>query len=210
MRTPFVVIAASLLSGCAMFTPPKEKPVIEDHTSNWFGMNKVSIFSTTAERRETIIKMPDNKFCSEPPPDVAEALTSSFSLLAQGSLKDAKTEEVTARLEATKALATSIRSLFTRSQGIQLFRDGAFHLCQAYLNGSINESDYKASLQLLFQETAKLIEKEIPDMKERRAGEAATNAETAASDAKTAAQNAANYAQAAKQNADRAEAAAKK
>lgn len=210
MRALFLVVMVSVLSGCSMFTPPIEKPVIEDHASNWFGDNKVNIFSTTAERRETIIKFPDGKFCSEPPPDVAQALTSSFTLLAQGTVKDATANEVTARLEATKALATTIRSLFSRSQGIQLFRDGTFHLCQAYLNGSITKEEYKAMFESLLEKSTPLIQAEIPDMKEKRVDELANNADTAASEAKAAAQNATTSAQKAKQDADRAEAAAKK
>jgi hypothetical protein len=85
-----------------MFTPPIENPVIEDHASNWFNNKKVNIFSTTAERRETVVKFPDGHFCSKPPPDVAQAIASSFTVLAQGTVKNATANEVTARLEGSR------------------------------------------------------------------------------------------------------------
>lgn len=210
MRTLFVAFLLASLSGCALFTSPKEKPVIEDHATNWFNVKKMGVFSTTAERREVIIKFPDNTFCAEPPPDVAESLVSSLSLLAQGSVKDKSTSEATARLEATKTLATSIRSLFTRSQGAQFLRDGLFHLCQAYLNHAISEAEYVALYKELLTKSETLILKELPDLKDRRAEDAVKNAEAEATSAKEAASRAADSAKQAKSEADRAEEAAKK
>lgn len=186
---------------------PKEQPVIEDHATNWFNVQKMGIFSTTAERREVIIKFPDNKFCAEPPPDVAESLVTSLSLLAQGSAKDETSREVTARLEATKSLATSIRTLFTRSQGAQFLRDGLFHLCQAYLNHAITEAEYVALYKEVLTESKFLIWKEIPDMKDKRAADAADNAAAEAAKAKTSAMEAATSAEQAKKDAVRAETA---
>ena len=106
MRTLILIfLAAAALSGCAVFSSPKEQPVIEEHADNWFNIPKMNVFSTTAERREVIVKFPDNKFCAEPPPDVAESLVSSLTLLAQGSASDKTTGQVEARLEAAKSLA---------------------------------------------------------------------------------------------------------
>ena len=62
MRPLFLIFLAVALSGCAIFTSPKEQPVIEDRSSNWFNMEKVGVLSTTAERREVIFKFPGNKF----------------------------------------------------------------------------------------------------------------------------------------------------
>jgi hypothetical protein len=210
MKILFLFILVAALSGCALFTSPKEQPVIEDHADNWFGNAKMGVLSTTAERREVLIKFPDNKFCAEPPPDVAESLVSGLTLLAQGSAKDKTAGEASARLEATKTLATSIRSLFTRSQGAQFLRDGLFHLCQAYLNHAINEAEYVALYKDLLTKSQALIVLELPDMKDKRADDAAKNADAAATEAKTAASAAAVSAQQAKQAADRADAAAKK
>jgi hypothetical protein len=193
-----------------MFTSPKEQPVIEDRAHNWFGIGKVGVLSTTAERREVIFKFPDNKFCAEPPPDVAEALSSSLILLAKGSATDKTTAEVSARLEAAKTLATSVRTLFRRSQGAQFLRDGLFNLCQAYLNHVIKEDQYVAMYQELLRISQRLVEKELPYMQAGKAEDAAENAASSEAAAKKAASDAAASAQQAKQAADRADAAAKK
>lgn len=215
MRTLFLILLAATLSGCALFSSPKDEPVIEDHAhANWFGYTKMNVFSTTAERREVIVKFPDATFCAEPPPDVAESLVSSLSLLAQGSAKDKTAAEVSGRLEATRSLSTSIRTLFTRSQGVQFFRDGLFHLCQAYLNHAITGPEYLAMYKELLTQSMALIYKEIPDMKDKRAVDAADNAEAAknaADAAKTAAEQAASKAEnSAKEAKKAAEEAAKK
>lgn len=210
MKTLFLIVLVVALPGCALVSSPKEQSVIEDHATNWFDMDKMTVFSTTAERREVIVKFPDNKFCAEPPPDVAESLASSLTLLAQGSVKDTTAGEASARLEATRTLATSIRSLFTRSQGAQFLRDGLFNLCQAYLNGAIKEPEYVALYKDLLGRSQALIERELPDINDKRAADAAKNADAAATEAKAAASAAATSAQQAKHASDRADAGAQK
>lgn len=211
MKKLFLVLAIANLSGCALMTSPKEQPVIEDHINNWFDREKIGVLSTTAERREVIFKMPTNQFCAEPPPDVAESLSSSLSILAQGSGKsDASSGEIQARLEVAKTLATSIKSLFRRTQGAQLFRDGTFNLCEAYLNGSIDKANYIRLYEDLLKTAKELIAKEIPEMKTLKAEDAEANAVSAAADAKRAQGEAEAASQKAKLAADRAEAAAKK
>jgi len=211
MRTLFLAVLVAALPGCALFSSPKEQPITEDHAhANWFGYAKVNVFSSTAERRMVIAKFPENRFCAEPPPDVAESLASSLSMLAQGSAKNATAAEASARLEATRTLGTSIRSLFTRSQGMQFMRDGLYHLCQAYLNQVITAAEYIALYKELLTESKALIVQELPDMKDKRADDAAKNADTSAADAKAAAAAATTSAQQAKQAADRADEAAKK
>jgi hypothetical protein len=113
VRILLSIVLVATLSGCALFSSPKEQPVIEDHVHNWFGVDKVGLLSTTAERREVIFKFPDNKFCAEPPPDVAEALASSLTLLAEGSATDKTTAQVSARLEAAKTLVHLPRNSYT-------------------------------------------------------------------------------------------------
>jgi hypothetical protein len=211
MRTLLLIALTTALSGCALLSSPKEQPITEDHAhANWFGYAKVNVFSATAERRVVIAKFPENKFCAEPPPDVAESLANSLSLLAQGSAKNATTLEASARLEATRTLATSIRSLFTRTQGTQFLRDGLYHLCQAYLNQVISAPEYIALYRELMTDSKALIEKEFPHMNDRRADDAAKNADAAAMEAKQAASAATASAQQAKQAADRADETAKK
>ncbi len=178
-----ISLAVSLLQGCALFTSPKEQPVIEDTIGDRFtdwGRNKVGTLATTPERRVVVVKMPDNKFCAEPSPDVAESLTSAFNLIAS-----AKTQtSADAQLNLAKSLATTAKTIFVRSQGVQLFRDGLYSLCQANLNGTISDAQYKDMFEQLLTTADKLIGAEIPTIRatktedaESSANEASTNAE---------------------------------
>lgn len=210
MRALSLVFLIVTLPGCAMFYSPKEQPVVEDHIQNWLNIEKVGVLSTTAERREVIFKFPDNQFCAEPPPDVAETLASTLTLLAQGSVTNASSEEISARLEVTKALATSIKSLFHRSQGAQFFRDGSFNLCQGYLNGAVRTPEkYVEMYENLLNTSKGLVELEVPFIQAEKAAEITKSIEEAETLVKKSALDAAISAQLAKQAADRAEAAAK-
>jgi hypothetical protein len=154
--------AALLLAGCSMFTPPKAKPVIEDRVSDW-GVAKVSVLATTAERRVVLVVMPERKFCAEAPPDVGEAVSSSLgaSLDAEGAGK------VTA-LEAqlNQQLATSLLQLSHRSQGLELYRASTFVLCTLYLNGVISAGELAARHDTLLGHAVDLIKQEIPEIAE--------------------------------------------
>jgi hypothetical protein len=209
MKKLILIFAVASLSGCALFSSDKQ-PVIEDHINDWNGKEKIGILSTTAERREVVFKMPKNQFCAEAPPDIAESLSSSLSAMAQGSVKDTTAAEVTARLEVAKTFATTIATLFRRSQGVQLFRDGSFNLCEAYLNGAIDGPQYIKLHENLLKVSKELIVQEIPQMTHMKAEDAANNAASAEAAAKKAATEAGAASQTAKQAADRAEAAAKK
>lgn len=210
-RLILAIFAVVNLSGCALFSSTNEQPVIEDHITDWIGRKKIGVLSTTAARREVVFQMPSNRFCAEAPPDVAESLSSSLSLLAQGSGKEPTSSvDVTARLEVARTLATTIATLFRRSQGVQLFRDGSFNLCEAHLNGAIDGPQYKELHEALLKTAVALITQEIPQMMHLKAEDAANNAASAEISAKKAATEAEAASQKAKLAADRAEAAAKK
>lgn len=90
----------------------------------------------------------DSKFCAEPPPDATQSITSAVSAAFSGTASGVPVNpEVSA--EFAKSLATTAQSLFYRSQGVQLFRDGLYNLCQAYLNGAISPAQYHQQFQSL-------------------------------------------------------------
>lgn len=132
------VISIITLSGCATFTSPKEKPVIEDKIGKGTGT-----LAVTAERRVIIFNNhaknvdPLTSICAEPSPDVAESISSTLKAVAEASVKKGG-NETTASLEASKAFTTAIAPLLVRSQGIQYLRDGMYALCQAKMNGYLN------------------------------------------------------------------------
>jgi len=187
-----VLISLSMLlfSGCAHFTSPKEQPVIEDTIwlSRVLRARTASVFSLTPERR-TVLIMPDPgenlRICAEPPPDVAENLTSSIRFLAELQVKHPEIP-VGVSAEFYRAFASSAMRLFYRSQGIQLFRDGMYNLCQAYMNKAIDKEKYMEKYKELLDSAKALIEKEIPELEERKINEALEGAIAAENAAKAA------------------------
>lgn len=170
--------ALLLLAGCATFTSPKEQPVIEDKLGENFGT-----LAVTAERRIIIFGRDKSKngeklVCAEPSPDVAESLVSSLKAVAEASVKKGGAE-TNAGLEISKSLATAISSVFTRSQGIQFFRDNMYALCQAHLNGVVTPAQFNAMYAQITKYSYDLIAKEMPSADTKRAETAATRADQA-------------------------------
>jgi hypothetical protein len=121
-----------------------------------YGTINIGTLATTAERRVVIINHDTNGFCAEPPADAADNLTSSFAAALKGT--DAN---VTASAEISKAFASSIKQLFKRSQGVQLYRDGMYSLCQAFINKAISSSQFSTMQADLLKESSTLIGKEL-------------------------------------------------
>lgn len=206
------VLAATVAvsTACSTLTPPKEQPVIEDKIGEAYGT-----LAVTAERRIIIFgrtKAGDDNgnaqdknpvVCAEPSPDVAESLVTSIKALAEASAKKGGTDEAKISAEFTRSLTTAISSVFTRSQGIQFFRDSSYALCQAHINGTLGPESYRESLDKITQLAHELIRLEIPSMDAKRSELAAQRAEVARGEAVT-------QAALAKEEADKAADAAKK
>ena len=153
------------LNGCglALFTPPKENPIIEDK----IGPKDMPFFrtmSTTAERRIVIVKTLQGnkygKYCAEPSPDAADNLASSFAAYLKGSGSNGAVN-IEADTGVEKRLATTVFQLGTRSQGLQFFRDGSYSLCLAYLNDIITGAEYITKLKELTDDSKALIDTEL-------------------------------------------------
>ncbi len=141
------------LSGCATYFTPRP-PVLEDRLGIW-GFEKIGTLATAPDYRVIVVQLvPETKLCAEAPADAAGQFASTFAAAFKTP------QQITA--EATAALAVGIKQLFKRSQGLQLYRDGAFALCNAYLNGVLSNEEYAAELKTLRAVAADLIKTEIP------------------------------------------------
>ncbi|MBI3001123.1 MAG: hypothetical protein HYY46_22115 [Deltaproteobacteria bacterium] len=138
-----VAVVGLAACGLSIFAEPKTNPVIEDRVGR-IGSQPVGTLATTAERRIVLVRIdPEDKktfgrFCSEPPPDAAENIANSLTFAVQAAVKTPEAEG-SGRLELAKQLATTVQSLFHRSQGLQLYRDGLYNLCMAWVNGVVND-----------------------------------------------------------------------
>lgn len=196
MKIKWIILSCGIvifITGCSAFTAPKEKPVITDKVGlKLFSSEETTVFSLTPERRTVIVVSadPDNhpnepdfkplQFCAEPPPDVAEGLASSLRAIAEASVeKPDSNVNVSAAAELSKSLSTSISTLFYRSQGVQVLRDGLFSLCQAYINGIIERQEYIDLYKELLEKSFVLVSYEIPTAQEEKVLKAAQQAEEA-------------------------------
>lgn len=181
LTTLAAALAVGLLAGCSAFTSPKEQPVIEDKVGG-----SIRTLAVTAERRAIIFgdkngQRTTDQICAEPSPDIAESLVSSLRAVAEATVNKG-VAETTANFEINKTLATAIATLFTRSQGVQFFRDNMYALCQAHMNGAIDKEKFGVEFTRISNLSATLIRKEIPSADTKRAEAAATRAEQARDD----------------------------
>jgi hypothetical protein len=145
------------MSGCASYFTARP-PIIEDKVG-LFGKEKVGTLATAPDYRVVYVKIDDQaKLCAEAPADAGAQFGQTFA--AALSAPTGSTPPLS--VEAKAGLAVAMKQLFKRSQGIQLYRDGSFALCNLFLNGGVNEGQYLAELQELRKIAAYLIEKEIP------------------------------------------------
>ena len=169
MRAVILVGFAGLAGGCSFFTPPMERPIIEDHA-----LGNVNAFSLIPSRRMVIVKRDSQgdpstapiAVCAEPAPDVTDNLASTFasSLAASvpGSTGAGKAVELGIALERT--LQTFAQVLFKRTQGLQLYRDRMSQLCIARMNGYLTNETYIRNANEAYASVIPLIEKELPQL----------------------------------------------
>ena len=160
------------LSGCSYLTRPMEQPVIEDHSID----NRIATFATIPSRRVIIMKAEDLQasgtdsqndnrtiiVCAEPPADVSDNIAGAFgsaltaTLPATGSPPAAS---IAANMSESRA--TAAKYLIQRTQGLQLYRDGMYNLCQAKMNKIIDDETFIARADKLLEVSAALIKAEI-------------------------------------------------
>jgi len=142
--------------------------VITDNLGPSFGQTIASTLATTADRRIVLVRTrataggvgKAGHFCAEPPPDAAENIASKVAAALEASVKTLKAEGE-AKLDLARQLATTVQALFHRTQGLQLYRDGSYNLCQALLNDTITKDKYVAELEELRKTARSLIEHEL-------------------------------------------------
>jgi hypothetical protein len=163
-----LVAVSILVSGCALFTPRIEDPVITDNLGPQFGYSIASSLATTADRRIVLVRTrtsPDGvgkagTFCAEPSPDAAENIASKVATAIEASVKTVKAEGE-GKIDFARELATSFESLFHRTQGLQFYRDSLFNLCQGLLNATLTPEQYIDHLREVRALATKLIAEEL-------------------------------------------------
>ena len=173
------LIALFLLNGCGLspFVKPEEQAVVDEHVFSGFPFKPrvgVHAVSTKMERRLVMIEQKEEgdkrmlKICAESPAEATQALNSITQLAAK---LDKVNIDLTGNFNSE--LSTAVNAVFKRTQGLQFYRDAAYQLCQAYLNGLFGQKDevenevFRVRLGALEDKAVRLIEKELELEKER-------------------------------------------
>jgi hypothetical protein len=145
-----ILILTSFGCGTGMFNA--NGAIVEDKVGNY------RTLAVTAERRVIMFNDVKNRYCAEPPPDVAQNISSALSYSAK-----ATAGKLPADIEAeyTKALAVAAQRLMNRSQGLQLYRDGMYYLCQAFINEGVSVDGFVTESKSLLDTAERLIRHEI-------------------------------------------------
>ncbi|MGN7919699.1 hypothetical protein [Lysobacter sp. 22409] len=163
MRLAMVVLLG-LLSGCETLGR-KFDPSIVEVVDDGDRKPVAASVATTAERRVVVIKLRADdtigKFCAEPSPDAAESVAGSFSSALQ--LKGGTSHAPEAAASVGGSFGNAIASLSKRTQGLILYRDGMFALCQAHLNQAISPKEFLDRSTRLLEASEKLIALEITE-----------------------------------------------
>jgi len=161
-----MMLAMAGATGCSLFVSPMEKPIIEDHSRG------ITTFATIPSRRMVILSPHDRNIknspkevfiCAEPSPDVSDNIASSLTAALSGkglSAGNVSASDITADIFRT--LETTAQNLFKRSQGVQLYRDGMYNLCQARMNGIIDDAAFMTKAEELLKSSVELVRQEIP------------------------------------------------
>lgn len=195
---PHLFLATLLASGCSVFTSPKETPVIEDKLGN-SDDRRAGTLAITPERRVIVVDLKEkNKlsFCAEPSPDVAESISSSFKAALEAGAKN-KDFDAKVAGELSKSFSSAVSVLFRRSQGVQLYRDGAYVICQGMMNGEIKGERFSGMLEKLLATSSALIKEEITQINQVKLEAALQDAQAARSEATKSRDEARTFANAA-------------
>ncbi len=113
------------------------------------------------------------EFCAEPSPDAVENVAAAFGAALEAAREEADGSKASISGQFSRQLATAVAAMFRRTQGIQFYRDGAFFLCQAMMNGYMDAYEYRLALKFLRDKSYNLILAEVQSDAWKTAGESA-------------------------------------
>ena len=89
---------------------------------------------------------PKRIICTEPSPDVAQAISAAFTAAAQVDATLSNTQKVSGSGSLGSSYVSSIAQLGERLATVQLLRDKMYRACEAYQNGAISDTSYTLML----------------------------------------------------------------
>ncbi|MCB1690986.1 MAG: hypothetical protein KDI33_20995 [Halioglobus sp.] len=140
-KSVIVSVILILVSGCASTIEAfYNRQVVEDQliTDNPAHAHEIGTLAVTAQRRLIIANLNTGNFCSEPPPEAVDSVTSAIAAALTADISSKK--DVSAEIASN--FARHVNQLYKRSHTVQLFRDASFYLCVDAVNSSNGSNGY--------------------------------------------------------------------
>ncbi len=156
MKYMALLLSALTLTGCSIFTPKMNDPVIEDKLgpSFWTKRENIGTLALTPERRVVLVNFFNQRFCAEAPSETGLDLSNVIN--ATGSADATTQGSIALGLLIGSSSGNSV--LNKRSQAVQMFLANSYYTCQMYMNGAISgEQMVEFQLKTLNQLTPVLI-----------------------------------------------------
>ena len=156
MKYLIIAFFITLISGCSLFTPKMNDPVIEDKLgpSLWSKRENIGTLALTPERRVVLVNFFNQRFCAEAPTEVGLDLANVIN--ASGSADATTQGNIALGLLIGSSSGNSV--LNKRSQVVQMFLANSYYTCQMYMSGAISgEQMVQAQITTLNQLTPILL-----------------------------------------------------
>lgn len=157
-----LIVVMSFMTGCASTIESfYNRQVVEDQLIAKDGNQEIGTLAVTAQRRLIVGNLKTGSFCSEPPPEVADSITTAIA----AALKANITADKTVSAELASNFARHVNQLYKRAHTVQIFRDASYHLCVNAVNssnGKDNKYDsYKSEVTTLVEKILPILEVEV-------------------------------------------------
>jgi hypothetical protein len=156
MKYLAIILAVFTITGCSLFTPKMNDPVIEDKLgpSLWTKRENIGTLALTPERRVVLVNFFNQRFCAEAPSETGLDLSNIMN--ASGSADATTQGSIALGLLIGSSSGNSV--LNKRSQAVQMFLANSYYTCQMYMNGAISgEQMVEFQIRTLNQLTPVLI-----------------------------------------------------
>lgn len=130
LLTPTLVLAIALTSGCANLNSVYREFDVDSGKSVMVDIKQRAVIAskhTDGNKSKTVI-------CAEPSPDALSAYAAE--LAAEGKLPEGTAVQLAAAFQESSSYVG------LRTQSIQLLRDALYRLCEGYMSGALEKSQY--------------------------------------------------------------------
>ncbi|WP_431064654.1 hypothetical protein [Methylotuvimicrobium sp.] len=152
-----------LMTGCASTIESfYNRQVVEDQLMpDDTGAQEIGTLAVTAQRRLVVGNLKTGNFCSEPPQEVADSITTAIATALKANISADKT----ANAELASNFARHVNQLYKRAHTVQLFRDASYHLCVNSVNSANGDNgsyeSYRADITSMVTNILPYLEKEV-------------------------------------------------